>query len=88
MKLAFFDDFKLGVVKGDSIVDVSAVETLESVAAAARRLGCRASVHLEADIGQGRGGAVPADWPRLFAWSHCKRSLGICARECSASSSP
>jgi len=25
MKLAFFDDFKLGVVKGDSVVDVSAV---------------------------------------------------------------
>ena len=25
MKLAFFDDFKLGVVKGDAIVDVSAV---------------------------------------------------------------
>lgn len=25
MKLAFFDDFKLGVVKGDSIVDVSAI---------------------------------------------------------------
>ena len=25
MKLAFFDDFKLGVVKGDSIVDVSSV---------------------------------------------------------------
>src|SRR5450432_4733955 len=25
MKLAFFDDFKLGVVKGESIVDVSAV---------------------------------------------------------------
>src|ERR1700722_14676090 len=25
MKLAFFDDFRLGVVKGDSIVDVSAV---------------------------------------------------------------
>ena len=25
MKLAFFDDFKLGVVKGDGIVDVSAV---------------------------------------------------------------
>ena len=24
MKLAFFDDYKLGVVKGDSIVDVSA----------------------------------------------------------------
>ena len=25
MKLAFFDDFKLGVVKGDGIVDVSSV---------------------------------------------------------------
>ena len=25
MKLAFFNDFKLGVVKGDNIVDVSAV---------------------------------------------------------------
>src|ERR1700758_668985 len=25
MKLAFFDDFKLGVVKGDTIVDVSSV---------------------------------------------------------------
>ena len=25
MKLAFFNDFKLGVVKGESIVDVSAV---------------------------------------------------------------
>ena len=24
MKLTFFDDYKLGVVKGDSIVDVSA----------------------------------------------------------------
>jgi hypothetical protein len=24
MKLAFFDDYKLGVVKGDNIVDVSA----------------------------------------------------------------
>ena len=25
MKLAFFNDYKLGVVKGDTIVDVSAV---------------------------------------------------------------
>ncbi|MEK7215592.1 MAG: fumarylacetoacetate hydrolase, partial [Chloroflexota bacterium] len=25
MKLAYFDDFKLGVVKGDGVVDVSAV---------------------------------------------------------------
>ena len=25
MKLAFFDDYKLGVVQGDGIVDVSAV---------------------------------------------------------------
>ena len=25
MKLMFFDDFKLGVVKGDNVVDVSAV---------------------------------------------------------------
>ena len=27
MKLLFFDDFKLGVLKGDSVVDVSAVVT-------------------------------------------------------------
>ena len=25
MKILFFDDFKLGVVKGDNVVDVSAV---------------------------------------------------------------
>ena len=25
MKLAYFDDYKLGVMKGDNIVDVSAV---------------------------------------------------------------
>ncbi len=25
MKLLFFDDFKLGVLKGDAVVDVSAV---------------------------------------------------------------
>ena len=25
MKLLFFDDFKLGVLKGDTVVDVSAV---------------------------------------------------------------
>jgi len=29
MKLAFFNDFKLGVVKGDSIVDVTTVSTPE-----------------------------------------------------------
>ena len=35
MKLLFFDDFKLGVVKGDGVVDVSAVGTRHSAHRAA-----------------------------------------------------
>jgi alanine racemase len=47
-------------------VSVGGVAVLESVAAAARRLGRPASVHLKADTGMARGGAMPADWPKLL----------------------
>jgi alanine racemase len=49
-------------------IDVSAgsVDALETVAAAARHLGRPASVHLKADTGMARGGAMPADWLGLL----------------------
>jgi alanine racemase len=49
-------------------VDVSAGsgEALEAIAATARRLGRPASVHLKADTGMSRGGAVASQWPHLL----------------------
>lgn len=44
---------------------VGALGTLGRVAAAARRAGRPARVHLKADTGMSRGGATPADWPGL-----------------------
>jgi alanine racemase len=48
-------------------VDVSASEpwTVGEIAAAAARTGVPARVHLKADTGLGRGGAVPSQWPQL-----------------------
>lgn len=46
-------------------IDVAAYAgwQLDEIAAAARRTGRRARVHLKADTGLSRGGVMPADWP-------------------------
>jgi alanine racemase len=48
-------------------VDVGVYSTgqLEAAVAAARRTGTTARLHLKADTGLNRGGAVPSDWPAL-----------------------
>lgn len=45
-------------------IDLAAYATwqLDEVAAAARRTGVEARIHLKADTGLGRGGVMPADW--------------------------
>src|SRR5450756_418458 len=45
-------------------------------AAAAAAAGRRARVHLKADTGLGRGGAVPADWPSVLAAASEARDAG------------
>jgi alanine racemase len=47
-------------------VSVANVAALEAAAAAARIVGRPASVHLKADTGMARGGAMPGDWPGLL----------------------
>jgi len=52
-------------VAADVDVSVSAPWGLEAVASAAEVAGKAARVHLKADTGLGRAGAVTADWPEL-----------------------
>jgi alanine racemase len=47
-------------------VSVADMSVLESVADGARRTGRAASVHLKADTGMSRGGAMPHDWAKLL----------------------
>ncbi|MCM3884996.1 alanine racemase [Frankia sp. R82] len=52
-------------IAADIDLSASAPWALRQIAAAARRVGRRARVHLKADTGLGRAGATPADWPDL-----------------------
>ncbi|MGK5683537.1 alanine racemase [Actinoplanes sp. URMC 104] len=55
---------------------VSTVPHLQAIAAAARSLGTPARVHLKADTGLSRGGAVPDDWADLVAWAGKHEAAG------------
>jgi alanine racemase len=55
-------------------VSVSALWGLEAVAAAGREVGRGVRVHLKADTGLGRGGAMPDEWPAL-----CERAAKLAA---------
>ncbi|MEJ5944383.1 alanine racemase [Pseudokineococcus basanitobsidens] len=52
-------------VAADVDVSASAPWAVEALAAAARRTGCAARVHLKVDTGLSRGGATADDWPDL-----------------------
>ncbi|MGW4794400.1 alanine racemase [Nonomuraea sp. NPDC004297] len=60
-------------------VELSAadVRLLDEIAAAARRAGRPAQVHLEADTGMSRGGAPLAAWPELLARARELRAEGV-----------
>ncbi|HEU4676570.1 MAG TPA: alanine racemase, partial [Motilibacteraceae bacterium] len=60
-------------------VDVSAGAPwlVEEVAAAARRVGHPARLHLEADTGLSRGGATAGDWPALLAAARAGEEAGV-----------
>lgn len=47
------------------------------IAAAARAAGRPARLHLEADTGMGRGGAIAADWPALVAAALAAQAEGL-----------
>lgn len=55
---------------------VSTVATVRQVAAAARRAGRVASLHLKVDTGMSRGGATLADWPALVAAALAAQAAG------------
>jgi alanine racemase len=52
-------------IRHDIDLTVGTVELLQQVAGAAQAAGRTARVHLEADTGMGRGGAIAAEWPAL-----------------------
>jgi alanine racemase len=60
------DDHAAAIVAGIDLAAGSA-EVLEVIAAAARRVGQPARVHLKADTGLNRGGAPSTEWPVLVA---------------------
>jgi alanine racemase len=53
-------------VAADVDLSTGSLAGLGELVAAARQAGRTARVHLKADTGLGRGGAVPADWPALM----------------------
>jgi alanine racemase len=58
-------------------VSVSSTAALESLAEAAERTGCTASVHLKADTGLSRGGATADEWPHLLGVAAKLRNAGL-----------
>lgn len=50
---------------------------VRQIAAAARAAGRPARLHLEADTGMGRGGAIAADWPGLVAAALAAQAEGL-----------
>ena len=55
-----------GAVTADVDLSVSSLAQLDEVADAARGTGRAARLHLKADTGLSRGGALPEEWPRLL----------------------
>lgn len=60
-----------GALRRDIDVSASAPWALDELAAAARRIGRTARVHLKVDTGLGRGGAFGADWDQLVRHARC-----------------
>lgn len=58
-------------------ISVGSVAALESIAEAADRTGLVAQVHLKADTGLSRGGAVAEEWPQLLAWARKFELAGL-----------
>ena len=54
-------------IQRDIDLSASALWMLTEIAAAAKRTGRTARVHLKVDTGLGRGGTTEADWPQLLA---------------------
>lgn len=61
------DDAYEDAIAADVDISASASRTVAEVAAAARRIGRVARVHLKVDTGLTRGGAPSAEWPSLLA---------------------
>lgn len=58
-------------------ISIGSVAALEAVAEAADRTGLVAEVHLKADTGLSRGGAVAAEWPQLLVWARKFELAGL-----------
>lgn len=63
-------------IAADVDLSVSATWAVDEVAAAARRLGRPARIHLKVDTGLGRNGAYGPDWPSLLAAARALEAEG------------
>jgi alanine racemase len=63
-------------VAADVDLTAGTVPLVRQIAAAARRAGRPARLHLEADTGMGRGGATAADWPAVVGAALAAEAAG------------
>jgi len=70
------DDFGPAIAAGVDL-SVSSPLHLRGVAAAARRVGAVAAVHLKVDTGMARGGAFSSDWDQLLADARALAAGGV-----------
>lgn len=63
--MALPTDDHAAAIEADVDLAAGSAQVLELIAAAARRVGSPARVHLKADTGMNRGGAPAGDWPDL-----------------------
>jgi alanine racemase len=64
------------VIRAGVDLPASTAETVRLAAAAARRAGRPASLHLKVDTGMSRGGATLPDWPALVAAARAAEAAG------------
>ncbi|WP_033339321.1 alanine racemase [Catenuloplanes japonicus] len=57
-------------------LSVATLSHLDAIAAEAERRGVALDVHIKADTGLSRGGAVRSTWPELFGWARKYESAG------------
>jgi alanine racemase len=75
--MALAEDAQEDAIRADIDLTAGSVALVGQIAAAARRAGFPARLHLKADTGLSRGGATPADWPAVVDAALAAQAEGL-----------